>query len=452
MRAFRKSLFNLRSALGWLAPGMGVKRWLLLLLLGAGFLGLSFTALLAELLPPQGTPTVVIPLTPAEMSRAAWAALVLIPAAGGLILILYAVTRLSQTVLAPYQRPGRPVVEAVARHRRVERGPKIVAIGGGTGLASLLRGLKDHSANITAIVTVADDGGSSGRLRRSLGVLPPGDFRNCIAALADDESLITQLFRYRFADGDGIDGHSFGNLFITAMAGVTGSFERALLESSRVLAIQGRVIPSTLADVTLLADVEELAPAGEPGPVSRISRVSGESQIPRRDGFIRQMYLSPSAPPAYPEAVQAILAADVIVAGPGSLFTSVLPNLLVPDLTAAVQASNALKIYVCNVATQPGETSGFTVGDHIQTLERHTARGLFPVVLANRRPTPDQAREAVWVRLERSRRFDLHVLAADLADEHNPWRHDSQKLAGAIMQLVENRAGYPAISRADFVD
>ena len=204
------------------------------------------------------------------LPRLARAALV---GALGVGAVVLALVQLSRSLLAPFVRPGsEPVVETVYRHRQRERGPKVVAIGGGTGLSTLLRGLKEYTSNITAIVTVADDGGSSGRLRRELGVLPPGDFRNCIAALADSESLTTQLFQYRFNEGQGLDGHSFGNLFIAAMAGVTGSFESALAESSRVLAVQGRILPSTLQDVTLMADLREEVEG-------RLSRVAGESCI-----------------------------------------------------------------------------------------------------------------------------------------------------------------------------
>nr|HID13675.1 YvcK family protein [Anaerolineae bacterium] len=269
--------------------------------------------------------------------------------------------------------PHRLVFEALQSEPHSEIA--LIAIGGGHGLSVLLRGLKRYTSNITAIVTVADDGGSSGRLRRELGVLPPGDFRNCIAALADDEALTTQLFQYRFGDDSGLNGHSFGNLFITAMAEVTGSFERAILESGRVLAVRGRVLPSTLRDVTLMADLRDEA--------SGVSRVSGESRIPEVGGAIERVYLEPDDVPAYPDAVRALLEADLIVAGPGSLYTSVLPNLLVPDVARAVAASRALKVYVCNVATQRGETEGYSVGDHAAALEAHVGKGLFPMVLAN---------------------------------------------------------------------
>lgn len=316
----------------------------------------------------------------------------------------------------------------------MHRAPKVVAIGGGTGLSTLLRGLKTHTPHITAIVTVADDGGSSGRLRRDLGVLPPGDFRNCIAALADDEALITQLFQYRFGLGEGLNGHSFGNLFITALAAVTGSFEQAILEAGRVLAVQGRILPSTLEDVTLVADLQSTPdPNGEP---ALLTRVQGESAIPKAGRPIERVFLRPDRVRAYPEAVRAILDADVIAAGPGSLFTSVLPNLLVQDIRRATEASPATKVYVCNVATQPGETDGFDVGQHVSTLQRHVGRGLFSFVLANNNLNPSSEQSHLQpVVLEYPVDGGYEVVEADLIDPAAPWRHDSQKLADQIMHF-----------------
>ena len=307
-----------------------------------------------------------------------------------------------------------------------------MAIGGGTGLATLLRGLKAHTPHIAAIVTVADDGGSSGRLRRELGLLPPGDFRNCIAALAQDEALITQLFQYRFGQGEALKGHSFGNLFITALAAVTGSFERAILEASRVLAVQGRILPSTVEDVTLVADLKVengAAPAG-------LARVKGESAIPQTRQPIERVFLQPEEARAYPQAVRAILDADLIIAGPGSLFTSVLPNLLVRDIRRAVEASPARRLYVCNVATQPGETDGFDVGQHMEALQRHVGPGLFPFVLANNRPLPDQE-QPHWqpVDLYHPAQAGYHVFAADVVDPTIPWRHDSDRLAEQVLRF-----------------
>jgi uncharacterized cofD-like protein len=318
-----------------------------------------------------------------------------------------------------------------------QEAPKVVAIGGGTGLATLLRGLKDHTPHITAIVTVCDDGGSSGRLRRELGLLPPGDFRNCIAALAEDEALITQLFQYRFGQGEALKGHSFGNLFITALAAVTGSFERAILEASRVLAVQGRILPSTLEDVTLVADLKVENNAASSG----LARVKGESAIPKARQPIERLFLQPEGAHAYPEAVRAILDADLIVAGPGSLFTSVLPNLLVRDIRKAVEASAAKRLYVCNIATQPGETDGFDVGQHMNALQHHLGHGLFPFVLANNgKPDPGaDLHHSQLVPLHHPPHAGFEVIEADVLDSAIPWRHDSDKLASQILRFYWER-------------
>jgi uncharacterized cofD-like protein len=317
-------------------------------------------------------------------------------------------------------------------HRQRQRGPKVVAVGGGTGLPTLLRGLKKHTSNLTAIVTVADDGGSSGRLRRELGVLPPGDFRNNIAALARDEGLMTQLFQYRFGEGGGgLEGHSFGNLFISALSSVTGSFEQALIESSRVLSIRGQVLPSTLADVTLMADLRE-------DESDSTRRVAGESAIPEEIGTIERVFLQPDNPPAYPDAVRAILSADLIVLGPGSLFTSILPNLLVKGIAEAIRRSNALKVYVCNVATQRGETEGFSAVDHVKAIEQQVSKGLFDVLLINDHfPTLPPNSNFTYVQSGDVNKLGLRVAASSLVDDQRPWRHHSERLAQAVMGLIE---------------
>jgi len=426
----RTSWRVLQGRLRWLVPGIGVKRWLLLLLAGATFLGLGFGYVLLDLYRTVEVPAAVSLLTLQFVPRLVRGALLGVL---GLGLMGWSLARIQRTLLAPFLRPGQDVAEALNEHRRRGRGPRIVAIGGGTGLSTLLGGLKAHTANLTAVVTVADDGGSSGRLRRSLGVLPPGDFRNCIAALADDEALTTQLFQYRFGAGPEFGGHSFGNLFITAMSEVTGSFETALLESSRVLAIRGQVLPATLQDVTL---VGELGEAGK-----QPSRVEGESQITQREGAIQRVYLQPDDAPAFPGAIRAILEADLIVLGPGSLYTSLLPNLLVRDLTAAIAASRAEKVYVCNTATQPGETDGYSVRDHVLAIERHTRPGLFPTVLANSRQMGELLPGLDWVANEPALNGQHRVLAADVADEERPWRHDAAKLATALINLLNQAEG-----------
>jgi uncharacterized cofD-like protein len=306
------------------------------------------------------------------------------------------------------------------------RGPRVVAIGGGTGLSTLLRGLKEYTTNITAVVTVADDGGSSGRLRRQLGVLPPGDFRQCIVALADAEPLVTELFQYRFGEDGDLKGHSFGNLFIAAMSQVTGNFERALKESSRVLAVRGQILPSTLENVTLCAELDDA------------SVIEGESRIPYGPAPIRRVYLRPEDPAAYPEAVSAIADADMIIIGPGSLYTSIMPNLLVRGITQAIRASPALKVYVCNVATQQGETDGYQVSHHLAALHRHAGPGLVHLVLANTRAVPYKPE---WhqdlVRIDdQAYRQAVRIIGADVIDEGFPTRHSPQKLARVLMDEI----------------
>ncbi len=427
------------AARKWLYPGLGVKRWLLLLLMGIAMLGLGlahllYTASNSALLPSPVWRTLTLQIVPGWIRIPA---LVLL----GLALSGLSVYQVNRSLLAAFvPLHSTNVLDTVYRHRHRQRGPKVVALGGGTGLSALLRGIKAHTDHITAIVTVADDGGSSGKLRRELGVLPPGDFRNCIAALADDEALTTLLFQYRFAtvrreegNDHALEGHSFGNLFITAMANVTGSFERALLESGRVLAIRGQILPSTLEDVTLCADLVDEAAA--------IRRVAGESAIPEARLPIERVYLEPDSVPAYPPALRAILDADLIIIGPGSLFTSVLPNLLVEDITRAIRASNALKIYVCNVATQPGETDGFSLGDHINAIEQHVGPNLFQCVLAHdqvKYPVP-QAANLTAVGSSFPANIGYEIITADLIDEQRPWRHDPCKLAHVLMARYEQQ-------------
>ena len=331
-------------------------------------------------------------------------------------------------------QPGRNVLDTVSAYRKRDRGPRIVVIGGGNGLSTLLRGLKAYSNNITAVVTVADDGGSSGELRRSIGVLPPGDIRNCLTALADDETLMGQLFQYRFASGNGLSGHSLGNLLITAMTDITGSFEEAVAESGRVLAVRGRVLPSTLHDVRLVADIQL------PNERNEI-RVKGESKIPEAAGRIRRVWLEPNNPLAYPPAVQALLNAELIVVGPGSLYTSLLPNLLVPDLADAMRVSRGLKFYVCNVATQPGETDGYSCGDHVRSIEKHLGVRLFDLVICNDAYTGSMPEAIEFVRVDTEIEEEYNIYRSNLVDNEKVWRHDPLKLAQTIMDIYYERTG-----------
>lgn len=317
---------------------------------------------------------------------------------------------------------------------------RIVAIGGGTGMPQLLRGLRAYTDHITAIVTVADDGGSSGRLRTQMGVLPPGDFRNNIAALSDAEELMTRLFQYRFPNQDlngrstELAGHSFGNLFIATMAAITGSFEKGLAECARVLAVRGRVLPSTLEHLTLCAEILHRDPDG--GEQWRV--VEGESNLPNSGGQIQRVFLKPDQPRAYPEVIRSILQADLIVAGPGSFFTSVMPNLLVPAIRDAICATTVPRIYLCNVATQPGETDGYSVTDHMDKLREH-AGSAFTTVLANETYDPATPPYTIgdWVTLPPTAPTTYQLFTGDLVDDIRPWHHSPEKLAARLMAIYQ---------------
>jgi uncharacterized cofD-like protein len=422
--------------LRWLIPGLGVKRWFILIFLGITLIAVGFAVIILEIY--RTTPdnawwlnllsTASLRFLPRPLRAAIFGGL-------GLGMIFFGIWELNRSIISPFLQPGHRVVDKLMEHRQRERGPKIVTIGGGHGLATLLRGMKMYSHNITAIVTVADDGGSSGRLRRDLGILPPGDIRNCLAALSSDEALLGQLFQYRFPDDlGGLEGHSFGNLFISALADITGSFEEAVVESGRVLAIYGQVIPSTLHDVRLVADV--MLPLAE-----KEVRVEGESQIPKSNGKVQRVWLEPNNPPAFPQAIQTILSADLIVIGPGSLFTSILPNLMVRDLFEAVRVSKALKVYVCNVATQPGETDHYSCGDHIRALETHVGSGFFDVAVSNNHFEGILPTNVEWVLTENDLQEDYNIYQTDLIDSMHPWRHDAEKLAQVIMDLYQERTG-----------
>ena len=412
----------------WLYVGLGVKRWLVLLFVGVTILGLGFAYILINLYRESSFPGIFYYLTLQFIDYTARGILFGIV---GITLVIISILQLSRSLLSAFVTEDIDIADALYRKRIRRKGPKIVALGGGTGLSTLLRGLKNHTENLTAIVTVADDGGSSGKLRRSLGVLPPGDFRQCIAALADSEPLVTQLFQYRFGEGDGLVGHSFGNLFIVAMAGITGSFERGILEASRVLAVRGQVIPSTLRNVTLCADVLE------PG----LARVAGESEITHRGKPIERVYLEPEHVPAYPAAVHAILEADLIIAGPGSLYTSVLPNLLVEEIRHAIETSTAPKVYVCNIATQPGETDNFAVEDHYNALTQHIGENIFKSVIANSRwdIAFHETSKSIVVKTRKEGKRNFELILADLVDDAHTWRHDPEKLAQTILNWYETR-------------
>lgn len=421
----------------WLSPGILVKRWLLTSVIGILLMVLGI-AIWTKLTPIYRFLDFIIAIlnkitnnVPSYLSGP----LVLII---GLFLLYWGQTRTLGSiteVLKPNSEDE--LIEVLWNYRRLNRGTKVVAIGGGTGLSTLLRGIKAYSANITAIVTVADDGGSSGRLRREMGMLPPGDIRNCIAALADEEKLLTELFQYRFTAGEGLNGHSFGNLFLTAMTDITGDLEGAIEASSKVLAVRGKVLPATLSDVSLWAKFED----------GRV--VEGESNIPEVGGKIVEVGCKPSNPPATVAVIEAIKEAQYIIIGPGSLYTSIIPNLLVPEIREAITKSNAPKIYVCNIMTQKGETDGYTVSDHIRAIDRVCGGKIFDAVLVQGRSPSEEilkyyaSKQCHPVYLDREEvvKQGRRIVQANIMSENQDSsyvRHDPKLLGKVLFRWYSN--------------
>ena len=420
--------------LKWLYPGMKFKRWLFLFAIGVILTGMGLAVVFnykyldsfEELLFYAAyTMTGTYDYTVTAIVGS------IVIVCGVLIMLLATrmIIRSLITVLVP-DKSGR-LVDMIYEHRRLDKGPNITVVGGGTGLSVLLRGMKEVTRNVTAVVTVADDGGSSGRLREEFNVIPPGDLRICLVALADTEPMMEKLFQYRFTGNSDLAGHSFGNLFITAMTEVTGDIEQALKESSRVLAVKGRVFPATTAKVRLSATMDD-------GSI-----VDGESQIPLVHKRIKRVHIFPRQVEAVPSTLKAIREAEVIVLGPGSLYTSVIPNLLVEDIAREIRESSAIKIYICNVMTQPGETDDYTASMHVRALIEHGGNGIVDYVLVNNKPISQEmqehyAREGQYpVLVDENAIADLGVkcFKADIIDDSKMIHHDSLKLAHQVMEI-----------------
>ncbi|WP_035106963.1 gluconeogenesis factor YvcK family protein [Desulfovirgula thermocuniculi] len=416
--------------LKWLYPGLNFKRWLLLAFAGL-LLAAAGIGLLSQLLPFEYQ--VVLRVWCRELFGPGRAFL------GGTLFLLLGLPALVYGIL----RAFRSVVDALVPEKScnladilyargyLRRGPRIVVIGGGTGLAVLLKGLKRYTSNITAIVTVADDGGSSGRLRGELGMLPPGDIRNCLVALADKESLMEELLQYRFKAGD-LAGHNLGNLLLAALNDMVGGFREAVQALSRVLAVRGQVLPVTLDNVVLGAELAD-------GTL-----VCGESAIPRYKKGIKRVFLIPGDCSPLPEALRAIAEADAVVLGPGSLYTSVLPNLLVRGIAEALARCRAVRVYVCNIMTQPGETDGYTAADHLQAIFAH-AGPLVDIVVVNQGEVPPRLKARyrregavpVVADVPRLRQLGVEVVGADLVHhEGNVVRHHPDRLARLVLELA----------------
>ncbi len=347
----------------------------------------------------------------------------------GIFLMLWSTRMIIRSIISVLLPDNsEALVDLIYEKRKLERGPAVTVIGGGHGLSVLLRGIKSSTSNVSAVVTVADDGGSSGRLREELGILPPGDLRNCLVALADTEPLMEKLFQYRFEGNTALAGHSFGNLFIAAMNEVTGDMETALQESSKVLAVKGRVLPASKEHVRLDAIMQD-------GTI-----VEGESQIPEAHKKIRRVRLFPKKVAAVPAAIEAIESADAIILGPGSLYTSIMPNLLVEGVARALKKSKAIKIYICNVMTQPGETDDYTVSAHARAILEHTGGGTIDYVLVNSAPIVGEVPGSSPVEIdeEKINAMGMGLVKADLISAKEPGRHDPEKLCAAVMKMIYN--------------
>lgn len=410
----------------WLRPGIKIKRWLLLGVAGIICISFGLSFLVRE-----------IYMTLIEKMLAVFLIV------SGCIFISIAVKYATKVFFKAISRSGFKIsldedrLSGLLYEKRILiNGPKIIAVGGGTGLSTMLRGLKEYSSNITAVVTVADDGGGSGMLRQDLGMLPPGDIRNCILALADTEPIMQQLLQYRFTEGM-LKGQNFGNLFLAAMDGISSSFEEAVKKMSDVLAVTGKVLPVTLDDVKLCAELED-------GSI-----ICGESNIGKHNaihpGRIKRVFLEPKTINPLCEVLDAIDEADIIVFGPGSLFTSIIPNLLVDGMCDCLRKSNAVKVYVCNVMTQPGETDGYSVYDHIAAIEDHSYKGIIDYCIVNTAEIPDSFKkkykddgaEIVKLDIEQLSRAGVEVIEGDFICFSSSFvRHNPQKLAAAIVDIV----------------
>ncbi len=408
----------------WLYPGIRVKRWIFLTALGIGILVLGAVRFFNDkdfILRGLDLGGIVL----------------------GAGLIIAGIRSMVHSLLSLFSSfYSEELVDLVYKKRYLERGPKIVAIGGGHGLSTLLSGLKEYTTNLIAIVTVADSGGSSGRLRKAFDVLPPGDIRNCLVSLADAPSLMGELFQFRFKEDSELKGHNFGNLFITAMSQLTGDFKRAIEESSRVLAIRGKVLPSTLNRVSLVAEYKDG------------SLTEGEAEIPKKRRKIQRVYLKSNEPDSSGkitptlEAIEAIKEAQIIVIGPGSLYTSILPNLVIKEIAQAIVESSALKIYICNVMTQPGETGNFSASEHVKVLIEHTHPRIFDYCLLNTKLPPQDLlkryaeEEAYPVEADANqiRKMGYKVVEENLLHTTDFIRHDSKRLAKIIIELFRKES------------
>ena len=415
MRRMKKDSNIFLRVIKWFYPGMRVKRWVGLLAFAVALVALSSARFFIE---------------ESFFSRALY---ILVTLLGVFLGVLGLRNILSSFINVFVPGGDKELVYMIYRKRYLEKGPRIVTVGGGTGLSVLLQGLKEYTSNIAAVVTVADDGGSSGRIRQQFDILPPGDIRNCLVALADAPTLMQELFQFRFDSSSELSGHSFGNLFITVMTKLTGDFEKAVKESSKVLAIRGQVIPSTLNKISLVAKYKD-------GSIQE-----GETAIPNKKRQITNIYLNPPDIQGTPDAIKAISEAQAIILGPGSLYTSVIPNLLIKEIREAILASSALKIYISNVMTQPGETDGYTAYEHIKAIIEHSSPRIIDYCVVNSRLISQELLEKyqqdnsfpVLIDIDKIRHAGYRVIEGDLVNSLDYVRHDSGKLAKIVIDLIQ---------------
>ena len=418
--------------LKWLYPGMKLKRWLLLFAVGVLMISLGialvFNYKYLDKIEEEIFRLVYLSLGSYDYTFTTMIGIFIVVI--GLSFMMFATRQIIRSIIVVLMpETSDRLIDIIYEKRKLGKGPAVTVIGGGHGLSVLLRGIKASTSNVSAVVTVADDGGSSGRLREELGIIPPGDLRNCLVALADTEPLMEKLFQYRFEGKTALAGHSFGNLFIAAMNEVTGDMETALQESSKVLAVKGQVLPASKEYVRLDAIFED-------GTI-----VEGESQIPEAHKRIKRVKLFPKKVPAVPAALEAILSADVIILGPGSLYTSIMPNLLVEGVAQALKKSRAIKIYICNVMTQAGETDNYTASMHAKAILDHAGRGVIDYVLVNSAPIDKSMCEAlnaqpVIVDEDKINALGMGLIKADLISETDAGRHDPYKLCTAVMKMI----------------
>ncbi len=407
-------------------PGLSLKRWLCLGIIGLAAVTSGVIFALELSLGPDFNSFI----DTLSLRDAAPAVRGVVFVAVGVVAIGIAVSGLAASPAAARLRERRGnFLDSLYVERVLSGGPKVVAIGGGSGLPNLLRGLKHYTTNLTALVTVADDGGSSGRLRSELGMLPPGDIRNCLVALADSEAVMQELMDYRFSTNGQLDGHSFGNILIAALANIGGDFYKGVEAAGRLLAVRGRVIPSTFTDVTLV------------GSTVSGRQLIGESSIGTSAERLRSLALTPPDAPGHPDAVKAIEEADLIILGPGSLFTSIVPNLLVPDISTAISRSSALKMYICNVAGEPGATVGYSVADHLNVVRHYIGEAVHVVIANNNTARSGDPGALELVPHQAGWDDDAIYLSADVIDEDHPTRHDPDRLASAISEAYQKHRG-----------